>query len=634
MHESRMEEMRREWGERIEWYEEQFEILESGGGAGDGGVGGIAEDRGGRGGTSDTRCDLLQKRLDATLDQVGELTKLLKDAEERAAAAEMRASDAESKAAAATLSSDGKANTTSEGEQVNDENCNKEVLRAQRIKMAETERTNREIKRQNDELKKRLQDMVQHKERAASSQRRLQQLESELQTVTRQIEEGDEARRRWMVFRNEIVEEGLIEEGDEVVAGVVGSSIPPEIATVVRKFQSLKRNLKDMHEENSRVTQVSEAYLRRCTALETQNNEKTQSIASLEKDINSKEELIGQLELENRKLIAQQQIWQRESEGMRSLLDTYEQQETVLAKSSKTSRSTVKLGVPSKTDESSPSVQGLQLSLKSAREEVKLLSETNKRLETDLEALRTEHSASKTEHERVLDKFGKLRNALMEERSKAEASEARACRAETLAGKGSYNEDTTRVVHLKSNPLSEAVREKYKTEIDSLKQRLEEAEETICSSAPMAGASTPAPSRVTGSFGSAGGSSSGKKGEEALSLDAKKLHKRLKEQFKEQIALFREGVHLVTGYKIDMLNSDTDPLFKVRSIYGEREEDHLMFRWPRKTVGPTAPLDMMNSEMAQLLMQGQSEVYISKCNSIPAFMAAVTLDLFDKQTVL
>ncbi|EED96370.1 hypothetical protein THAPSDRAFT_260890 [Thalassiosira pseudonana CCMP1335] len=452
LHESRMEEMRREWGERIEWYEEQFEILESGGGAGDGVVGGIAEDRGGRGG--------------------------------------------------------------------------------------KTERTNREIKRQNDELKKRLQDMVQHKERAASSQRRLQQLESELQTVTRQIEEGEETQRRWM------------------------------------------------------------------------------------------------LELENRKLIAQQQIWQRESEGMRSLLDTYEQQETVLAKSSKTSRSTVKLDVPSKTDESSPSVQGLQLSLKSAREEVKLLSETNKRLETDLEALRTEHRASQTELERVLDKFGKLRNALMEERSKAEASEARACRAETLAGKGSYNEDTTRVVHLKSNPLSEAVREKYKTEIDSLKQRLEEAEETIRSSAPMAGASTPAPLRVTGSFGSAGGSSSGKKGEEALSLDAKKLHKRLKEQFKEQIALFREGVHLVTGYKIDMLNSDTDPLFKVRSIYGEREEDHLMFRWPRKTVGPTAPLDMMNSEMAQLLMQGQSEVYISKCNSIPAFMAAVTLDLFDKQTVL
>lgn len=45
-----------------------------------------------------------------------------------------------------------------------------------------------------------------------------------------------------------------------------------------------------------------------------------------------------------------------------------------------------------------------------------------------------------------------------------------ACEAETLAGKGSYNLETTRVLHLKSNPLMDAVREKYQTEIDALKR--------------------------------------------------------------------------------------------------------------------------------------------------------------------
>merc|ERR1712194_662927 len=100
---------------------------------------------------------------------------------------------------------------------------------------------------------------------------------------------------------------------------------------------------------------------------------------------------------------------------MRSLLDTYEQQETSHSKSPMSYKRA--------------NADGLQLSLTYAREEVDLLSGTNESLEATIEDLRTDQEISKTEHGRVLEKFGKLRSALMEERANAEKSEARACQA-------------------------------------------------------------------------------------------------------------------------------------------------------------------------------------------------------------
>ena len=106
---------------------------------------------------------------------------------------------------------------------------------------------------------------------------------------------------------------------------------------------------------------------------------------------------------------------------------------------------------------------------------MKLLYETNDGLEGTVGELRAERQAAEAWHGRVIEKFGKLRDTLMGERSKPEAAEARTCRAETLAGKGSYNLGTTRVVHLESNLLADATRERQRAEIGSLERRLEEA---------------------------------------------------------------------------------------------------------------------------------------------------------------
>ncbi|KAL7443637.1 hypothetical protein ACHAXM_009076 [Skeletonema potamos] len=573
-----MEESREEWRERIQWYEEQWEEQQHQQQLDDVGYNDSL--------ISKKKCMMLEKRLSAKDDQIGALEEQLKLALRDAASARQELQE-----------------TISEHQQtaggVNDENSS--TSRDLRIKVAEVERDNRQLKRQNDDMKLRLQEMIQHKERAATSQRRIKQLERELQTATHQIEEGAETQRRWIEFRNEIVEEGLIEGAASV--GSSSTSVPPEISTLVRKFQTLKRKVKELEGENSRITQLAEAHLRRCKVLEAQLNEKSQSLSQLEKDLGETRENIDQLELEKRKICAQEKIWKRETDELRSLLDTYDRQETAQSK------------MPSTATENTA---GLQISLKSARDEIKLLTDTNKRLETTMEEMKSEQATAKSEHERVLEKFQKLRSALLEERAKAEACETRACQAETLAGKGSYNVETTRVVHLETNPLMDAVREKFQTEIDALKLQLEAAQDGRTSKSPSVGATTPASSR--GSLGSAG-----------ADVDVQKMHTRLKERFRMHIALFREGVYLMTGFKIDMIDADSDsPQFRVRSVYGEREGDHLMFRWPKKK----QTLEIMGTEMAQLLMSDRSpcSVYIRQYNSFPAFLASVTMQLFEQQT--
>ena len=84
-----------------------------------------------------------------------------------------------------------------------------------------------------------------------------------------------------------------------------------------------------------------------------------------------------------------------------------------------------------------------------------------------------------------------------------------------------------------------------------------------------------------------------------------------------------------------MLPGVDRPTFRVRSMYAEREEDHLMLKWP-KTDGAAPPtsLDLLNTEWAKALCHSPSYDYIKKFNSLPAFLASVQLAQFEKQTMM
>lgn len=271
--------------------------------------------------------------------------------------------------------------------------------------------------------------------------------------------------------------------------------------------------------------------------------------------------------------------------------------------------------VPASVSDGGASVKGLQLSLSTSKEEIILLKKQIDESKNEREGLQTELTSLKEEHEKVRSKFMKLRSALMEEREKAEKAEDRAAHAESLAGKGAFDQDQTRVLHLQNNPLSNAIREKYEKEITELKTELSELIDVQkglkIPTVPSSKSSDP-------------------------SLDAEKFSKRLKDQFRNQIQLFREGVHIITGYKIDMNVSDPDaPRFTVRSMFAERESDHLNFLWRTDKYGKLQPsMDILDTELAQLLSKEPSFDYVRKFNSIPAFTASVCLNLFEKQTIM
>lgn len=507
-----------------------------------------------------------------------------------------------------------------------------------RIKLAEAERTNRQLTRKLTAVQSVADSAVRHKEEARSAKSRLERVEVELTELRREREERRAVESRWAGFRKDIVtafggdaEDGIDSSDDEADAAATAANgsgridTPPEVSLIVRKVQKLQEEVQTTRKHLTKARSDLELQTQMATAAERRSEIAAASESTLKKKLVEAESRADGADLELRKLRAQQDVWKREADSLRNLLETYEQSE-VRPPTPHKSGTKGGTGALCADDEEGPTVQGLRTSLNSAQEQIRLLSEETTTLKAETSAAKTESEAAQTELARVKDKFGKLRDALFKEREKAEKAEERACQAETMAGKGSFDSESTRVLHLKQNPLMDAVRSKYEAEIDALRKALEEKKEEYASSnISGSAAKTPLPGRTPPSAGLSSSDQS--------ALDAQKLHRRLKESFREQIGKFREGVYLLTGFKIDMMADSTPLRFKVRSLYAEREEDHLIFAWPNVKKGEAVTsLDLLDTPQAQLLAQDQSFEYMTKFKSLPAFLASVQLGLFEKQT--
>ena len=509
-----------------------------------------------------------------------------------------------------------------------------------RIKLAEAERANRQLQRKLTAAQSVADSAVRHKEEARSAKSRLERAEAELTELRREREDRRAVEDRWAGFRKDIIaafggdaQDGgkSIDSSDDEAAAAAAAAAnsgkidtPPEVSFIVRKAQKLQEEVQTTRKHLAKARSDLELQRQMATAAEKRSEASAASESTLKKKLVEAESRADATDLELRKLRAQQDVWKREADSLRSLLETYEQSEVrppTPHKGGKGGAGAVA------ADEEGPTVQGLRTSLSSAQEQIRLLMEEGMALKAEKSAATTEAESAQTELARVKDKFGKLRDALFKERENAEKAEERACQAETMAGKGSFDSDSTRVLHLKQNPLMDAVRAKYEAEIDALRKALEEKREESASSGNLSGsaAKTPLPGRTPPSGGALSSDQS--------ALDAQKLHRRLKESFREQIGKFREGVYLLTGFKIDMIADSTPLRFKVRSLYAEREGDHLMFAWPNVQKGEAVTmLDLLDTPQAQLLAQDQSFEYMTKFKSLPAFLASVQLGLFEKQT--
>lgn len=115
----------------------------------------------------------------------------------------------------------------------------------------------------------------------------------------------------------------------------------------------------------------------------------------------------------------------------------------------------------------------------------------------------------------------------------------------------------------------------------------------------------------------------------AMQPDPMKLNARLKEMFKEKISTFREAVYLLTGFKMDMVpvGSDELPRLKLRSMFAEQAEDCLLFQLRGESP------ELLETDFASRLTP-QHLQHLQTYNSVPAFLANLTLELFESQTYM
>lgn len=180
-------------------------------------------------------------------------------------------------------------------------------------------------------------------------------------------------------------------------------------------------------------------------------------------------------------------------------------------------------------------------------------------------------------------------------------------------------ESQYKVIHLKNNPFQESIRAK-ELEFDRLQE--ENAKLRARVSLLESRANADSSSR---NFQLNYGDRSSQI--ERLSRKVAELEERERNSlssFQKLSREFREVCYLLTGYRVDVLKNHT---YRLSNMYAEREEDVLLFE--------------IITEMVQLLQTPFSDqlrelirTYLEDSDSFPAFLAAVTLELFKSTTQL
>jgi Mitotic checkpoint protein len=523
-------------------------------------------------------------------------------------------------------------------------------LNTVRLQLADAQRGERQARRRVDDLQQRNTSLIHEREQALLSCRRLPVVEQELTVLRREYETILAQHAAWKRFEQELVETTTLTtmmQSSPTRPGVASSSSsssgsatsarkssgittttggpPPDVSTIERFLREAKNRVADLerqkqalHDECQQLRQANLPLQKELLQLQHEQRERSRERRQMQAQLETSRRNLQQAE-------TQQAIYQRETVELQNLIKTcdnppFAANTTTTTIASTPGRSVFALSSPKgDINNNSSSVKTLELTLSTKRQELDLALQEKERLNKEKVELSQELETVKT-------KFGKLRDALLTERSKAQEAEQRANAAEALAGKGSFDPETTRVLHLQETPLATTLKE----EIQVLQRQLE-----------VAKAAAPSSSSKKSSLSNSASKSS------TISVDAEKLNKRLKENFKEQIALFREGVYLMTGFKVDMLPGTDRPTFRVRSVYAEREEDHLLLKWPKPPSSSSGGasgaasdsssvkfLDVLNTDFAKNLTTTSSYEYMTKFSSLPAFLAAVQLNLFEKQTVM
>lgn len=289
-----------------------------------------------------------------------------------------------------------------------------------------------------------------------------------------------------------------------------------------------------------------------------------------------------------------------ERNSYREQLDSYEKELTVSVSSQRIS--------------AQPRIQELEKSLEGYRELVE-------NLESDLTtALGQGGSAGLLEKLRVVSAE---RDTLNEEKSSLQKRiDELQMQMEHQVLKGDFNPLSTRVLHLRMNPVAHAEEEReremelLKTEVAKLRERVKVLQE---------GERDDITCKVDKRLVTSNSQEVQELRDQIKSADL--MRQRLKEAFKKTSSEFRDCIYNLFGFKVDRLQNKGG-LFRLTSMYAESPSDYLLFKMEEDSTFTLLETDFSES-LGDLI-----DTHLRQQGSLPVFHAALTMDLFSRQSMI
>ncbi|XP_034525588.1 mitotic spindle assembly checkpoint protein MAD1 isoform X2 [Ailuropoda melanoleuca] len=351
-------------------------------------------------------------------------------------------------------------------------------------------------------------------------------------------------------------------------------------------------------------------------ALQERNNTITSSARVLEKARQQLQEEVRQVSsqlLEERKKREMQEALARrlqkrvllltkERDGMRAILGSYDSELTAAEYSPQLTR---------RMREAEDMVQKVHAhsSEMELEMEVKMLQSQSSAAEQSFPLSREEASSLRLKIEELEGE----RSRLEEDKKTLEMQ------LERFTLQGSYDQSRTKVLHMSMNPAS-AAKQRLREDQAQLQEECKQLRELV--HALERGGPIPADLEAVASLPSSKELTELRKQVESAELK----NQRLKEVFQTKIQEFRKVCYALTGYQIDIT---TENQYRLTSMYAEHKADCLIF----KATGPSGTKMQLLETAFSHTVQELIELHLLRQDSIPAFLSALTLDLFSRQTV-
>lgn len=385
---------------------------------------------------------------------------------------------------------------------------------------------------------------------------------------------------------------------------------PEDLSRFVIELQQRELALK---EKNSSITSSARGLEKAQQQLQDEVRQVNAQLLEERKKRETHEALARRLQKRNALLT-------KERDGMRAILGSYDSELTQAEYSPQlTQRMWEAEDMVQKVHAHSSEMEA---QLSQALEELGVQKQRADTLEMELKMLRAQTSSAEASFPFCKEEVDALRLKVEElegERSRLEQEkQALEMQMERLTLQGDYNQSRTKVLHMSLNPASMA-RQRQREDHDRLQEECERLRGLV--HALERGGPIPADLEAASSLPSSKEVAELRKQVESAELK----NQRLKEVFQTKIQEFRKVCYTLTGYQIDVT---TESQYRLTSRYAEHQTDWLIF----KATGPSgSKMQLLETEFSRSVPE-LIELHLLQQDSIPAFLSALTIELFSRQT--